>query len=338
MRQAVMIAPGQIEIRDVPAPLCGPDEVLLRVRRIGICGSDIHVYHGKHPYTSYPVVQGHEFSGVIEAVGPRVHGFTVGQKATAMPQRTCGQCAPCRRGDYHICDRLAVMGFQAPGAAQDLFVVPADAVIPLPDALSFELGALVEPVSVAVHAVARAGDMRGRHATVLGAGPIGNLVAQVCRVAGASVLIRDLSPFRLEVARRSGLPLTSHAGHEPLLAGVGRAFAGRGFDVAFECVGSEQPMAEAIEGINKGGLIVVVGVFGQVPRVNLGLVQDRELTLRGTLMYRRDDYERAVALLNTGQIITASLEGPHFPLARYLEAYQHLDAAGAATMKVFIDL
>ena len=119
--------------------------MLLRIQRIGVCGSDIHVFHGKHPYTSYPVVQGHEFSALVEAVGPGVAGIAPGDKVTAMPQVVCGRCPPCRRGDYHICDRLKVQGFQAPGCAQELWVTAADKIVPLPDGFSFEQGALVEP-------------------------------------------------------------------------------------------------------------------------------------------------------------------------------------------------
>ncbi len=118
MRQAIMTAPGIIELRDIPAPSPGPEEVLLRIQRIGVCGSDVHVYHGRHPYTSYPVVQGHEFSAVVEAAGAKATGIEPGTKVTAMPQMVCGQCRPCRRGDYHICDALKVQGFQAPGQAQ----------------------------------------------------------------------------------------------------------------------------------------------------------------------------------------------------------------------------
>jgi L-iditol 2-dehydrogenase len=117
MKQAIVNAPGKLEIRDAPAPRPGRGEVLLRIRRIGICGSDVHVWHGRHPYTGYPVVQGHEFSGVVEAVGEGVTGLRAGMKVTALPQQVCGACPPCRRGDYHICDRLKVEGFQAPQAA-----------------------------------------------------------------------------------------------------------------------------------------------------------------------------------------------------------------------------
>ena len=146
MRQATMTAPGTIEFDEVPAPPAAPGTVRLRVQRIGVCGSDVHVYHGKHPFTPYPVVQGHEFSAVVEAVGSGVTGIAVGDRVTATPQEVCGSCRPCLRGDYHICDSLKVRGFQAPGCAQDLFVTEADKVVPLPSTFSFEQGAFVEPV------------------------------------------------------------------------------------------------------------------------------------------------------------------------------------------------
>jgi len=346
MKQAVMTAPGAIELRDVPAPVPGPGEVLLRIQRIGVCGSDVHVYHGKHPYTKYPVVQGHEYAASVEAAGPGVTGLARGVKVTSMPQIVCGECAPCLRGDYHICDKLRVEGFQAPGCAQELWVTSADKIVPLPDRFSYEQGALVEPVSVAVHAVSRAGNpaagvgqsLAGRRVAVLGAGPIGNLVAQVARCEGAQVLITDLSAYRLEVAQKCGLTGTSNAKAETLAEADERIFGKEGFDVVFECVGVEPTITEAVETIQKGGTLIVVGVFGEKPRIDMGLVQDRELNIRGTLMYRAPDYKRAVELIASGGVVTEPLMSKHFPFASYLEAYRFIDQQGDKTMKVFIDV
>ncbi|MBU1661589.1 MAG: alcohol dehydrogenase catalytic domain-containing protein [Chloroflexi bacterium] len=338
MRQAVMTAPGEIVIHEIESPEPGPGEVLLRIQCIGVCGSDVHVFHGKHPYTSYPVVQGHEFSATLESVGEGVTGMRSGMKVTAMPQIVCGACAPCLRGDYHICDNLKVQGFQAPGCAQELWVTDADKIVPLPDSFSFEQGALVEPVSVAVHAVSRAGKLNGRNVAVLGAGPIGNLVGQVARADGAQVLITDLSDYRLEIARRCGLGATSNAARETLAEAAASVFYPDGFDMVFECVGAVDTMTAAIENIQKGGTIVIVGVFGDKPRVDLGLVQDRELNLRGTLMYRRPDYERAVELIDSGAVITTPLLSKHFTLDEYLAAYHFIDAQRDKTMKVIIDM
>ena len=338
MKQAVMTEPGCVEVREVEQPSPGKGEVLLRIRRIGVCGSDIHVWHGKHPYTSYPVVQGHEFSAEVEALGDDVEGLAPGDMVTALPQVVCGKCAPCRRGDYHICDALKVEGFQAPGCAQELFVTQAAKVVKLPKAFTFEQGAMVEPVSVAVHAVSRAGDVEGKNVTVLGAGPIGNLVAQVARARGGNVLITDLSAHRLDVARRCGLKATASPKDETLREARSRVFGKRGLDVVFECVGIEPTLTEAVAAIGKGGTIIVVGVFGTKPPVDVGLIQDRELTLRGTLMYRREDYEEAVRLIAAGHVVTDPLESKHFPLDDYADAYRFIDANREKSMKVFIDL
>jgi L-iditol 2-dehydrogenase len=339
MKQATMTAPGKIEIRQAPVPSPGAGQVMLRIQRIGVCGSDIHVFHGKHPYTSYPVVQGHEFSGVIEAVGPGVTGIEPGDKVTALPQIVCGQCAPCRRGDEHICDALKVQGFQAPGCAQELWVTAADKVVKLPAHFSFEQGALVEPVSVAVHALSRAGEIRGRRVVVLGAGPIGNLVGQAARASGAAkVLITDLSEHRLSIARQCGLPETSNPATESLAIASRRVFGAEGFDLAFECVGVEATLTAATESLAKGGTLVVVGVFGEKPRMDLGLVQDRELLVKGTLMYQRPDYEQAVAWIASRAIVTEPLMSKHFALEDFLEAYHYIERERDHSMKVFIDV
>lgn len=338
MKQAIMTAPGEIMIHDIEVPKPGRDEVLLEIQRIGVCGSDVHVFHGLHPYTSYPVVQGHEYSAILTAVGVGVEGLSPGMKVTSMPQIVCGECPPCLRGDYHICDVLKVQGFQAPGCAQEFWVTDAETIVPLPDSFSFEQGALVEPVSVAVHSTSRAGDIEGRNVAVLGAGPIGNLVGQVAQANGAEVLITDLSDFRLDIAKQCGLEGTSNAGEENLADAAGRIFGSAGFDVVLECVGVEPTMTAAIENIQKGGTIVVVGVFGEKPRVDMGLVQDRELNLHGTLMYQRPDYERAVELIDSGAVITDPLVSKHFSMDDYLEAYRFIDTQRDKTMKVFIDV
>jgi 2-desacetyl-2-hydroxyethyl bacteriochlorophyllide A dehydrogenase len=338
MKQAVMTSPGVIEFRDVPVPKPGPEEVLIRVRTIGICGSDIHVRHGRHPFTSYPVVQGHEFSGVVEAVGRRVKGLRPGRKVTATPQIVCGRCAPCRRGDYHICDVLRVQGFQAPGCAQEFFLARAEQIVPLPDSFSFEQGALVEPAAVGVHTVSRAGTMAGINVAVLGAGPIGNLVGQVAKASGAKVLITDISDYRLEIARKTGLRFFSQAGRERLKDASTRVFGAKGFQKAFECAGAEAAINDAIDAVQKGGTIVAVGVYGDRPRVNMGLVQDHELTLLGTLMYQHRDFVKAVRLIRSGGLITKPLETKHFPFEEYRNAYDYSDQEGERSMKIFVDL
>jgi 2-desacetyl-2-hydroxyethyl bacteriochlorophyllide A dehydrogenase len=339
MRQAVMTEPGKIEFGDVPEPKVGKGQILLRVKQIGVCGSDVHVNHGKHPFTSYPVVQGHEFSGKVEAIGEGVTKVKVGDKATARPQVVCGKCSPCRRGDYNICDVLRVEGFQAPGCAQDLFVTTEERIVPLPDSLTYEQGALVEPTAVGVHSTGRAPELKGKNVVVLGAGPIGNLVAQVVRCRGAKkILITDLSDFRLDIAKKCGIPKTSNAGKESLADAAKRVFGDGGFDVAFEAAGAEATMDAAIQNIEKGGGIVVLGVFGEKPRIDMSIVGDREQSIIGTLMYKHEDYVRAVELIANEEVITEPLVTKHFAFEKYADAYKFIDEQGDKTLKVMIDL
>jgi len=338
MKQAVITAPGKIEIRSAERPELHPGQVLLRVRQVGICGSDVHVYHGTHPYQRFPMVQGHEFSATIEAVGEAVEGLEAGQKVTALPQRVCGRCPPCRRGDFHICNRLRVDGFGMNGAAQELYAVEADRVVPLPEEFRFEQGAFVEPAAVAVHAVAQAGEVAGRNVAVVGAGPIGNLTAQAARAAGAGCLLTDVSAHRLDVARQCGFEHVSNPADETLRDAVRRAFADDGIDAAFDCAGAAASIDAAVGAVNKGGTVIVVAVFAEPAPIRLSRVQNAELTIRGTMMYWRDDYLRAIEAIRSGQIDTAPLDSRHFPLEQFQAAYEFIEQAGAEAMKVFIDV
>lgn len=161
MLQQVMTAPGVIEFREVPIPEPKAGEVLVKIMRIGVCGSDIHVYHGEHPFTKYPVTQGHEVSGEIAALGKGVTSLRVGQRVTIEPQVVCGRCYPCRHGKYNLCEELKVMGFQTTGTASEFFEVDAAKITPLPDTMSFNEGAMIEPLAVAVHAAKRFPELAG---------------------------------------------------------------------------------------------------------------------------------------------------------------------------------
>lgn len=339
MKQAVMTRPGVIEFRDIPRPQAGPGEVLVQVRRIGVCGSDIHVFHGLHPYTPYPVVQGHEVSGVVAELGEGVSGLEVGDTVTFTPQVTCGTCYPCTHGMEHICESLKVMGFQTGGAAQEFFPVLAEKIIKLSASISLDQAALTEPVAVGVHAIRRVGGVEGQNVLVLGAGTIGNLLAQSARAMGArKMMITDLSPYKLERARACGFECVIDPRESDLEQTLLDCFGPDRADVIFECVGAEETISQAVSLARKGTTIVVVGVFGKKPPIDIGLVQDRELTLRGTLMYQKVDFEQAVAMMAAGKLHLDELISAHFPFERYLAAYEEIEAAGGKTMKVMVDL
>jgi len=334
-----MTQPGQIEFKDVPRPALKPGEVLIQVRRIGVCGSDIHVYHGLHPYTHYPIVQGHEVAGEITELGEGVRGFAPGDKVVFMPQVTCGKCYPCRHGMYHICDSLKVMGFQTNGAAQDFFPVRAEMVLKLPESISIDQAAMIEPVSVAVHALSRYGSVEGLNVLVLGAGTIGNLVAQVAAASGANkVMITDVSDYKLKKAIECGVKLVVNPQEEDLGQALLQHFGADKADLILECVGVQDTISQAVTHARKGSTIVVVGVFAQKPQVDLGLVQDRELSLLGTLMYQKKDYLRAIELVAGGKLCLDKMITHRFSFGDYLKAYEAIDSSGGKYMKVMIEL
>jgi L-iditol 2-dehydrogenase len=292
-----------------------------------------------HPYTPYPVVQGHEVSGIIVDVGENVEGIKQGDIATFTPQVVCGDCYSCRTGQYHICDHLKVMGFQTDGAAQEYFAVDADKVVVMPEGFTLDQAAFIEPISVGVHAVQKAGDIAGKGVLVLGAGTIGNLVAQAARAFGAkTVMLTDISPYKLEKARQCGFEHVINPELDDLAEKILEVFGTDKMDVIFECVGVQETITQAVENARKGSDIVIVGVFGDQPRVNLGLVQDRELTLIGTLMYQRGDYEKAVSLVAEGKIQLEPLITHRFDFGDYPEAYETIDESGGEYMKVMIEL
>ena len=338
MLQAVMTAPGKIEFHEVAKPAPQVNQILIQVKNIGVCGSDIHVYHGLHPYTSYPVVQGHEVAGVISEVGEMVQGFSKGDQVVFIPQVTCGTCYPCRHGMYHICDSLKVMGFQTGGAAQEFIVIDTEKVLKVPNHVPPDQAAMVEPIAVAVHALSRGGEVKEKNVLVLGAGTIGNLVGQVAKALGAkAVMITDVSEYKREQARQSGLDFVVDPA-EDLTRAIIDHFGPDRADLILECVGVQDTITQAISNVRKGSTIVVVGVFGKKPQVDLGLVQDREISLVGTLMYQRQDYEKAIALVSKGQLALEKMISRHYGFLQYMDAYRDIDLAQGNIMKVMIDL
>lgn len=339
MKQQVMIEPGKITFREIPIPELKDNEVLIKIMRIGVCGSDIHVFHGKHPYTSYPVTQGHEVSGLIEKIGKKVTELKIGDKVTIQPQVVCGKCHSCLHGNYHICDELKVMGFQTTGMASEFFVTDADRILKLPDDMSFEQGAMIEPMAVACGVFTKTDDLNGFNVIVLGAGPIGNLTAQTAKALGAkSVLITDVSDFRLKIAKKVGIDHIINPLKQDLSEEIVKAFGPDKADLIIECVGIDQTINDAITNARKGTDIILVGVFGDKPVVDLGTVQDRELRLIGMLMYQTKEYLKAIELVNSGKIQLEPLMTKHFKFDDYDKAYQFIDEKKDKTMKVFIDV
>jgi len=339
MLQEVMVKPGEIEFREIEIPEINADQVLLKVMKIGICGSDIHVYHGKHPFTKYPVTQGHEVSCEIVKVGENVNGLRVGQKVTVEPQVTCGKCYPCRHGKYNLCEELKVMGFQTTGLASQYFAADASRVTALPDSMTFDQGAMIEPLAVAVHAAKRAGDIKNKKIAVIGAGPIGILVAQSVKAFGAeSVLITDISDYRLGKAKECRVDFTCNTKDHDFGDALIESFGPDKADIIYDCAGNDITMGQAIKYARKGSTIILVAVYAGIANVDLAVLNDHELDLNTTMMYRHEDYLDAILLVSKGSIRLEPLMSRTFNFRDYLKAYQYIDANRETTMKVLIDV
>lgn len=339
MIQQVMTEPKKITFREIPIPLPGPDQVLVKIKKIGICGSDIHVYHGTHPYTSYPITQGHEVSGEIVSVGEYVKDMAAGQRVTIEPQVFCGRCWPCLHGKYNLCEKLKVMGFQTTGAASEYFAVDASKVTSLPDGLSYSEGAMIEPLAVTVHAAKRFPDIKGAKAVVMGCGPIGILLVQSLKAMGASeVLATDISDSRLELAKSLGADYAVNTKRHDYAEALLSAFGPDKADVAYECAGSDITMDQAIQNGRKGSTIILVAVFGKTAHVDLAKLNDSEIDLNTSMMYRHEDYVDAIRFVKEGRIQLKPLMSRRFAFMDYLKAYEYIDNNRESTMKVLIDV
>jgi len=341
MKALVLAAHNTFVLREVPDPVPGPGEVLVAVRACGICGSDVHGMDGSTGRRRPPIVMGHEAAGVVAAAGPGVTGWSPGDRVTFDSTVSCGACWHCRRGEINLCDNRRVLGvsceeYRRDGAFADLVAVPAAILYRLPDGLAFEHAAMVEAVSIAVHAVRRAAMPLGASVAVVGAGMIGQLVIQAARRSGCGRLVAvDPDPARRELARRLGADdaLDPAAGDIP--ARVGERTEGRGADFVFEVVGAPDPFRTAVEAARKGGVVTLVGNLA--PRVELPLqaAVTRELSLLGSCA-SSGEYPACIEMLARGWIDVRPLLSAVAPLAEGPAWFDRLRRREPGLMKVVL--
>lgn len=333
MRQVVVSSAEDIRVEQVPWPSKpGDEQVLVHSRLVGICGTDVHASAGHHPFIDLPYRPGHEVVGVVAETGPGVHGLAEGDRVVLEPNLVCGRCRQCWDGRYNICRNLAVFGCQTDGGMADAFLVAAHRLHRIPDGMSDQQAALVEPLATPVHAVRKAGLAPGDRVVVLGAGPIGLLVLVAARAAGAArVVVTDVLAGKLDRARKLGadaaLDATSPDLVEQARAALGADAADEDSgprdraDVVFDCVASQGSMAQAVELVDKGGTVALVGIAAGPTTIPLHLVQDREISVLGSLMYVREDVQRAIELLASGAVSAADLVTATFPLDQVAQAF-----------------
>jgi (R,R)-butanediol dehydrogenase / meso-butanediol dehydrogenase / diacetyl reductase len=302
MRAGVFRGIRQVPIEDVPAPSPGPRDVVLDVKACGICGSDLHTYVAAQ-LAAVGQVMGHEFSGQVAEVGGEVEGIAVGDRVTGPPIQPCGACAACRAGRRHLCETWTTrsIAYGLPGAFAERVRIPdatlGDNIFKLPEPLSFEDGALVEPLAVGVHAVGRADTGPGDVAVVLGLGTIGLQVAQVLMARGLTDVIgADLSALRRSVAEELGI--TAVPGAEVAAAAAG----GRPIDVVFEATGAPALVQTAMELVRPAGTVVLIALYEAPAQIVPTIAVQKELTVRGSAIFTPAEFQEAVELLASGKV------------------------------------
>ncbi|RME43197.1 MAG: Zn-dependent alcohol dehydrogenase [Chloroflexi bacterium] len=315
----------------------GPDEVQIEVSYCGICGTDLHIFHGiMDRRVHMPQIMGHEMSGRVHAVGSEVRGLRAGDPVTVMPLDPCGVCPACASGHSHICHNLKFLGIDTPGAFQTFWTVPAHTVFPLPETLSLQHGALVEPLAVACHDV-RLGEVKeGDHVVVIGAGPIGMLISLVAREKGAEVLVSDINPFRVQLAKELGFQAVDPTAQD-LVELVQKQTGDAGADIVFEVSGSAAGARMMTDLLRTRGLAVVVAIFGKAPPVDLFRIFWRELRLRGVRVYESQDFRRAVDLAASGRLPLDKLITSVRPLEQLQASFEQMEQGGV-NMKILLEV
>jgi L-iditol 2-dehydrogenase len=340
MKALLLTAPSELTITDLPRPECDADSVLVRVVACGICGSDVHGYDGSSGRRIPPLVMGHEAAGVIAEVGSAVKDFKVGERVTFDSTVSCGECDYCQRDQVNLCDRRQVLGvscgdYRRYGAFAEYVAVPARILYRVPESLSLEHAALIEAVSIAVHAVKRSQVKTGETALVVGTGMIGLLVIQVLRHVGCrNIVAIDLDESRLTLARESGAHRTFLA-EDNILAELLKATNDIGFDHSFEVVGFTPTLQTAVKAVRKGGSVTLVGNLAPNVELPLQAVVTRELTLYGTCG-SSGEYPECIELLSSGAVKVEPLISAQISLDEAPVWFERLHSGERGLMKVLV--
>jgi L-iditol 2-dehydrogenase len=319
MKALLLSAYKQLDVVELPAPMPAEDELLIRIRGCGICGSDVHGYDGSTGRRLPPIVMGHEAAGIVESVGSAVTAFRPGDRVTFDSTVYCGKCFFCLRGQANLCDSREVIGVSTPafrrmGAFAEFVAVPARISYPLPDHMPFAHAAMIEAVSVAVHAVSLTPIALDDTVVVVGAGMIGLLTLQAAHLAGAGrIIVLDIDDTRLELARSLGATHTFNSSDAYVIPRILEQTMGRGADAALECVGSTIPVKLALDSVRKGGAVTLVGNIA--PTVELGLqsVVTRQIRLQGSCA-SSGEYPACISMISRGAIQVEPLISAVAPL------------------------
>ena len=336
MKALVTSAPYEMAFTDRPEPSPGPGEVVVETKAVGVCGSDIHLYRGDHPYRTYPMVFGHEASGVVAAVGNGVSNLTVGEAVVMEPLIPCGECYPCRIGRRNCCSRMKTVGVTTNGALADRFSVPAHCLYRLPDNIPHRIAALVEPFSIGFQAAYRAEITDSDRVVVLGAGPIGLTTLAAVKERGARVLITDLIDNRLAIADRMGADLVVNSAETDLVQAVLDWTEGDGASVVVEAVGLPETIEVTIDLVSDAGRVVVVGVTERKFALRGVDVTKKELTIHGS-RNNLGRFQQAIDYVSAHPDLAEQLITHKYPFEDAPAAFEQADQHPDETCKVIIE-
>ncbi len=341
MKALVLKEYNHFEIQDLPIPAHGDDEALIRVKACAICGSDVHGMDGSTGRRIPPIVMGHEASGVIEKVGKNVTGFKPGDRVTFDSTVFCGQCYFCRRGEINLCDNRRVLGvscgdYRLHGAFAEYVAVPGRILFHVGDKVSFEQAAMVEPLSVAFHALRRSEVALNRTAVVVGAGMIGLLVVQLLRAAGCGKIIAvDMVDAKLDMAKKFGADVGIRSDKSDAAKEIAALTGGRGADLAFEVVGMTPTLQLALASVKKGGSVTLVGNIKPMADFPLQAAVTRQIALYGTCA-SAGEYPDCLDLIGSGKVDVDSFISAVAPLEEGAAWFKRLYAAEPGLLKVIL--
>jgi L-iditol 2-dehydrogenase len=300
MKALVYTAPRRLELQDLPLPAIGPDEALVRIRAVGVCGSDLHGFLGKSKKRIPPLILGHEFCGEIAQVGDQISRFESGDRVVVYPLLACGQCRFCQTRQENICPHRKVYGLDFHGALAEYVSAPSCCLFPLPRDLSFLEGSLVEPLANAIHVIGKCGNVAGQTGVVIGAGPIGLCVMWVARQLGASkIAVVDINPRRLETIQYLGPDLVIDASKEEPVQAILKWTRDQGADFSIDAVGNSVCRRNSVGCTAIGGTVVWIGLEEDLCEIDSRAVVTQEVQIRGTYAYTKGDFARAISLLET---------------------------------------
>ena len=337
MKVAVWYGGKGIRIEDAPKPKIKSNEVLVRVKAVGICGSELHAYEGISQRRTPPLIMGHEFSGEVVEVGKDVENFKLGERIVVDPLKRCGVCTPCVRGQGNVCRNVRLLGLHTSGAFAEYIAVPDLNCYMLPDHVTFEEGAMAEPLSVAIRAVNNSSIKLGDTVVIIGAGIIGLTVLKAAKAAGTgNLVVSDVVDYRLDYAKAFGADVTINSKTEDPVARVMELTDGSGADVVFEAVGLEATVQQGIQMLAIGGRLTVVGMLSRTMTLDVLSIVTRELQVRGSYAYAQDDFRRALSYIISRKIDVKPLITNVLPLEKTKEGFEMIHEKKGKALKIIL--